>query len=128
MYIYIYIHIYNLIIHVVTRHYIKCSSRHNIKCSSILNFQTGYNINDPINVSFPVFVFIIPGKFRLPRFEVKIGYHQRYRLCKRLSRPKTFKNIKIQCSRRMRGDSMKIMLIDAGQLSLCEVAVYANNS
>ena len=79
-------------------------------------------------IPFLFFLLIIAGSYRLPKFDVNVGYHGVYRRCKRISRPAKLENIEIQCSRRMRGDSVKISLLGNGQLSLCEVAVYANYS
>ena len=79
-----------------------------------------------MNLPSLVFVFVIPGNRRLPKFRVQVGSHGHYATCRSVNVYKKKDTIKVQCRRTMRGQSVKITTRATGRLSLCEVAVYGN--
>jgi len=43
-----------------------------------------------------------------------------------MKKRRNLNNIEIRCPRSLRGHSVKITLLRAGYISLCEVAIYSN--
>ena len=87
------------------------------------SFLDGHNT---INVPFPLFVLVIPGWTRLPKFKVDVIYHGKSKKCKTVFIRQKKRMIKILCHRILRGRSVKITALTRGRLSLCEVAIFGN--
>ena len=77
---------------------------------------------------FMIFVFVIPGQFKLPKAVVQIGpYNNKYTTCRKMKRRRDKKPFHISCGS-LKGRTVKIELLNRGRLSLCEVAVYGKHS
>ena len=75
-----------------------------------------------------IFVRVIPGQIKLPRFKVEIGpYNKKYTTCRTMNRRDDNKPFDVACLSILKGRTVKITLLERGRLSICKVDVYGNH-